>query len=184
MFFRSPRGKIFLATIDIVAPVSNTPRYSRPPTQIPTQNTRSVGPPERHCQNSGGQVTSNPFFSSFRAMCMKRECLRALDWSPSSLARLVPCSCWTYVLEWLVGPVFGCPPEGSEFPPGVVLGFLPEWFASFSLSGLRSENHRPPLPLPPWPLPWPLDLHLPLSLSALSLPLLLLLPFLVLSWSS
>ena len=52
MFFRSPRGKIFLATIDIVASVSSTPRYSRPPRRIRTQNTRSVGPPERPCQNS------------------------------------------------------------------------------------------------------------------------------------
>ena len=31
VFFRLQQGKIFLATIDIVAPVSNTPRDSRPP---------------------------------------------------------------------------------------------------------------------------------------------------------
>ena len=41
VFFRLPQGKIFLATIDIVAPVSSTPRYSRPPSRIRTQNTRS-----------------------------------------------------------------------------------------------------------------------------------------------
>ena len=41
VFFRLPQGKVFLATIDMVAPVSNTPRYSRPPSRIRTQNTRS-----------------------------------------------------------------------------------------------------------------------------------------------
>ena len=34
VFFRLPQGKIFLATIDMVAPVSSTPRYSRPPSRI------------------------------------------------------------------------------------------------------------------------------------------------------
>ena len=29
VFFRLPQGKIFLATIEIVAAVSNTPRYLR-----------------------------------------------------------------------------------------------------------------------------------------------------------
>ena len=62
VFFRLPQGKIFLATIDIVAPVSSTPRYSRPPSRIRTQNTRSWVPPERPRQNSAGQVTSNPLF--------------------------------------------------------------------------------------------------------------------------
>ena len=33
-----------------------------PQRRISTQSTRSVGPPERPCQNSAGQVTSNPFF--------------------------------------------------------------------------------------------------------------------------
>ena len=47
MFFRSPGGKAFLATIEIVAPVSSTARYSHPPRWIRTQNTRSVDPPER-----------------------------------------------------------------------------------------------------------------------------------------
>ena len=42
VFFRLPQGKIFLATIDIVAPVSNTPRYSRPPSRIRTQNTKKL----------------------------------------------------------------------------------------------------------------------------------------------
>ena len=60
VFFRLPQGKIFLATIDIVAPVSPTPRYSRPPSRIRTQNTRSWVPPERPRQNSAGQVTSSP----------------------------------------------------------------------------------------------------------------------------
>ena len=73
-------------------------------------------------------------------MRMKRERLRALDWSPSSLARLVPCSCWACVWERVVGPVFGCPPEGSDFPPGVVSGFPLDWSAFLSLSGLRSEH--------------------------------------------
>ena len=155
----------------MVAPVSSTPRYSRPPRRIRTQNTTSVGPPERPCQKSAGQVTSNPFFCSFRAMRMKRERFRALDWSPSSLASLVPCSCWACVWERAVGPVFDCPPEGSESPPGVVLGFPPDGFAFLSLSGLRSEPRRPPLPVPPWPLPLPLDLPWPLSLLALPLPL-------------
>ena len=36
VFFRLPQGKIFFATIDMVAPVSNTPRYSRPPSRIRT----------------------------------------------------------------------------------------------------------------------------------------------------
>ena len=90
MFFRSQQGKIFLATIDIVARVSSTPSYSDLPRRIRSQNTRSVGPPQRRCQNSAEQVTSHPFFWSFRAMHMKRERLRTLDWSQSSLARLVP----------------------------------------------------------------------------------------------
>ena len=63
-------------------------------------------------------------------MRMKREHLRALYWFPSSLAHLVPCSCWACVWEQVVGPVFGCPLEGPEFPPGVVLGF--------TLTGSRS----------------------------------------------
>ena len=146
MFFRSPQGKMFLATIDMVAPVSNTPRYLRPPRRIRTQNTRSVGPPERPCQNAAGQVTSNPFFWSLRAMRMKRERLSALDWSPSSLARLLPCSCWPCVWERVVGPVLGCPPEGSGFPPGVEFGFPLDGFAFLSLSGLRSPPPCPPLP--------------------------------------
>ena len=183
MFFRSPRGKILLAPIDIVAPVSSTPRYSRPLRGIRTQNTRSVGLPECPCQNSAGQVTSNPFFCSFRAMRMKRERLREFYWSPFSLARLVPCSCWAWVWERVVGPVFDCPPEGSEFPPALVLGFPLDQFPFLSLSGLRSEPPRPPMPLPLGPLPLPLDVPLPLSLSALPLPLPLPLPFLVLSFA-
>ena len=68
-------------------------------------------------------------------MRMKRERLRALDWSPSSLARLVPYSCWACVLERVLGPVIGCPPEGSGFPPGVGLGFPPYGFAFLFFSG-------------------------------------------------
>ena len=109
--------------------------------------------------------------------------LREFDWSPSSSAPLVPCSCWACVWERVVAPVFGCPPEGSEFPAGVGLGFPQDWSAFLSLSGSRSEPPRPSLPLPPWPLPWPLDLPLPLSLSALPLPLPLPLPFSVLSFA-
>ena len=82
VFLRLPQGKLFLATIDMVAPVSNTPRYSRPPSQIRTQNTRSWAPPERPRQNSAGQVTSNPLFRSMRAILTKRLTFLAL---PSSL---------------------------------------------------------------------------------------------------
>ena len=39
MFCRAPRGNIFLATMDMVAPVSITTRYPYPPRQIRTQNT-------------------------------------------------------------------------------------------------------------------------------------------------
>ena len=116
-------------------------------------------------------------------MRMKRERLRALDWSPSSLARLVPCSCSACVWERVVGPPLDCPREGSEFPPGVVLGFPPDRSASLFLSGLRSGPQRPPLPLPPRPLQLPLDLPLPLSLSALPLPLPLPLLFSVLRFA-
>ena len=176
MFFRSPRGNIFLATIDMIAPVSSTPGYYPPPRRIRTQNTRSVDPPERPCQSSAGQVTSNPFFCSFRAIRMKRDRLRALDWSPSLFARLVPSSCWACVWERVVGPRFDCPPEGSEFPLGVGLGFPPDLSAFLSLSSLRSKPPHPPLPFS-WPLPRPLDLPLPLSWSVLPLPLPLPLPF-------
>ena len=65
MFVRLPQGKVFLATIDMVGPVSSTPRYSGPPSRIRTQNTRSRAPPERPRQNSAGQVTSNSLFRNF-----------------------------------------------------------------------------------------------------------------------
>ena len=120
VFFRLPQGKIFLATIDIVAPVSSTPRYSRPPSRIRTQNTRSWVPSERPRQNSAGQVTSNPLFRNLRAILMKRLLFLALPSSLPSCSRLAPCSCWACVCERVVGPV--CPPEGSEFPPGLGLG--------------------------------------------------------------
>ena len=116
-------------------------------------------------------------------MRMKRERLRALDWSPSSLARFLLCSCWPCVWERVVSPVLGCPPEGSGFPPGVEFGFPLDRFAFLSLSGLRSPPHRPPLPLPPWPLPFSLDLHWELSLFALPLPPPLPLAFSVLSFA-
>ena len=116
-------------------------------------------------------------------MRMNQERLRAFDWSPSSLARLVPCSCSACVWKRVVGPVVDCPSEGTEFSPGVVLGFAPDWSVFLFLSGLRSELPHPPLPLPPWPLPLPLDLPLPLSLSALPLPLPLPLPFWDLSFA-
>ena len=182
MLFRSPRDAVFLATIDIVAPVSSTSRYSRPPRRIHTQKNRSLDLAGRPWQNSAGQITSNPFFCSFRALRMKRERLRALDGSPFSLARLVPCSCLACVWERAVGPGFGCTPKGSDFPPGVGLGFPPDLFAFLSLAGLRSEPPRPPLPFS-WPLPRPLDLPLPLSWSAFPLPLPLPLPFSLLSFA-
>ena len=72
MFVRLPQGKFFLATIDMVAPVTNTPRYSRPPSRIRTQKTRSWAPPEHPCQNAARQVTSNPLFRNLRAILMKR----------------------------------------------------------------------------------------------------------------
>ena len=132
VFFRLPQGKIFLATIDMVAPVSNTPRYSRPPSRIRTQNTRSWVPPERPRQNSAGQVTSNPWFRSLRAILMKRLLFLALPSSPPSCSRLAPCSCWACVCERVVGP--DCPREGSGFPPGLGLG-LPPFLSLFLLSG-------------------------------------------------
>ena len=116
-------------------------------------------------------------------MRVKRERLRALDWSPSLLARLVPCSCWPCFWERVVGPLLGCPEEGSGFPPGVGFGFPPDGFAFLSLSGLRSPPPRPPLPLTPWPLPFPLDLPWPLSLLALPLPPPLPLAFFVLNFA-
>ena len=144
VFFRLPQGKIFLATIDIVAPVSNTPRYSRPPSRIRTQNTRSWVPPERPRQNSAGQVTSTPLFRNLRAILMKRLLFLALPSSPPSCSRLAPCSCWACVRERVVGP--DCPPEGSEFPPGLGLE-LPPFLSLFllSLSGWRlAPPPRPP----------------------------------------
>ena len=120
MFFRLPQGKIFLATMDMVAPVSNTPRYSRPPSRIRTGKTRSWVPPKLPCQNSAGQVTSNPLFRNLRAILMKRLLFLALPSSPPSCSRLAPCSCWACVCERVVGP--DCPPEGSEFPPGLGFG--------------------------------------------------------------
>ena len=172
-----------LATMDMVAPVSSTPRYSRTPRRIRTKNNRSVGPPERPCKNSAGQVTSNPFFWSLRAMRMKRQHFRSLDWSPSSLARLVPCSCLPCVWEWVVGPVLGCSPEGPGFPPGVGFRFPPDGFAFLSLSGLRSPPPRRALPLPLWPLPFPLDLSWRLSLLEVPFQPPLPLAFSVLSFS-
>ena len=47
-----------MATIGIVAPVSRTPRYSRPPSGMRTQIIKSVDPPEGPCQNAAGQVAS------------------------------------------------------------------------------------------------------------------------------
>ena len=136
VFFTLPQGKIFLATIDMVVPVSNTPRYSRLPSQIRTKNTRSWVPPERPRQNSAGQVTSNPLFRNLRAILMKRPLFLALPSSPPSCSRLDPCSFWACVCERVVGP--DCPPEGSEFPPGLGLG-LPPFLSVFllSLSGWR-----------------------------------------------
>ena len=144
VFFRLPQGKMFLATIDMVAPVSNTPRYSRPPSRIRTQNTRSWVLPERPRQNSAGQVTSNPLFRSLRAILMKRLLFLALPSSPPSCYRLAPCSLWACVCERVVGP--DCPPEGSEFPPGLELGVPP--FLSVLLLSLSGWRLAPP-PRPP-----------------------------------
>ena len=72
VFVRLPQGNIFLATIDMVGPVSSTPRYSRPLSRIRTQNTRPRAPLERPRQNAAGQVTSNPLFRNLRAILMKR----------------------------------------------------------------------------------------------------------------
>ena len=164
VFFRLPEGKLFLGTIDMVAPVSNTPRYSRPPSQIRTQKTKSRAPPERPRQNSAGEVTSNPLFRILRAILMKRLLFLALPSSPLSCSRLAPCSRRACVCERVVGP--DCPPEGSKFLPGLRLG-LPPFLSGFllSLSGWRLV----PPPRPPWflscPLPRPFDLPLPASLS-------------------
>ena len=144
VFFRLPQGKIFLTTIDMVAPVSNTPRYSRPPSRIRTQNTRSWAPPERPRQNPAGQVTSNPLFRNFRAILMKRLLFLALPSSPPSCSRLAPCSRWACVCERVVRP--DCPAEGSEFPPGLGLVLPP--FLSVLLLSLSGWRLAPP-PRPP-----------------------------------
>ena len=163
VFFRLPQGKIFLATIDMVAPVSNTPRYSRPLSRIRTQNTRCRAPPERPRQKSAGQVTSNPLFRNLRAILMKRLLFLALPSSPPSCSRLAPCCRWACFCAPVVGP--DCPPEGLEFPPGLGLGLPP--FLSGFLSSLSGWQLAPP-PRPPWflscPLPRPFDLPLPASL--------------------
>ena len=101
---------------------------------------------------------------------MKREQLRALDWSQSSLARLVPCSCLACIWERVVGPGFGCQPESSEFPPGVGLGFPFDLSAFVFFSGLRSQPARQPLPFS-WPLPRIMNLPSPMTWSPLPLPL-------------
>ena len=163
VFVRLPQSKIFLATIYMVAPVSSTPRHSRPPSRIRTKNTRSRAPPERPRQNSAGQVTSNPLFRNLRAILMKRLLFLALPSSPPSCSRLATCSCWARGCEGVVGP--DCPPEGLEFPPGLGLG-LPSFLSWFllSLSGWRlAPPPRPPWLLS-WPFPRPFDLPLPESL--------------------
>ena len=100
--------------------------------------------PKRPRQNSAGQVTSNPLFRSLRAILMKRLLFLALPSSPPSCSRLAPCSFWACVCERVVGP--DCPPEGSEFPPGLGFG-LPPFLSVFllSLSGWRlAPPPRPP----------------------------------------
>ena len=95
-------------------------------------------------QNSAGQVTSKPLFRNLRAILMKRLRFLALPSSPPSCSRLAPCSRWACVCERVVGP--DCPPEGSEFPPGLGLG-LPPFLSVFllSLSGWRlAPPPRPP----------------------------------------
>ena len=146
-----------------MAPVSSTPRYSCPPSPIRTQNSRSRAPPERPCQNSAELVTSNPLFRNLRAILIKRLPFLALPSSRSSCSYLAPCSRWACVCERVVGP--DCPPEGSEFPPGLGLGSPPffSWFLS-SLSGWRlAPPSRPPWLLS-WPFPQPFDLPSPESL--------------------
>ena len=167
VFFRLPQGKLVLATIDMMAPVSSTPRYSRPPSRIRTQNTRSRAPRECPRQNSAGRVTSNPLFCNLRDIPMKRLLFLALPSSPPSCSHLAPCSPWACVCERVVGP--DCLPEGSEFPPGLGLGLPPflSWFL-LSLSGWRLEPPpHPPcfLSCPfsrPFAIPLPESLPLPL----------------------
>ena len=86
---------------------------------------------ERPHQNSAGQVTSKPLFRNSGAILMKRLLFLALPSSPPSCSRLAPCSFWACVCERVVGP--DCPPEGSEFPPGLGLG-LPPFLSVFLLS--------------------------------------------------
>ena len=88
-------------------------------------------PAERPRQNSAGHVTSNPLFRSLRAILMKRLLFLALPSSPPSCSRLAPCSFWACICERVVGP--DCPPEGSEFPPGLGFG-LPPFLSVFLLS--------------------------------------------------
>ena len=102
VFFRLPEGKIFLATIDMVAPVSNTPRYSRPPSRIRTQNTTSWVPPERPRQNSAGQVTLNPLFRSLRAILMKRLLLKPVRTPVAIFGSLGVCIYVPASRHWLI----------------------------------------------------------------------------------
>ena len=69
VFFRLPQGKIFLATIDMVAakcPIP--PGICVPLVRYVPKTPRSLVPPERPRQNSAGQVTSNPLFRNLRAI--------------------------------------------------------------------------------------------------------------------
>ena len=164
MFFRSPQGNVLLATIDIVAPVSKTPRYSRPPRWIRTQIEHQV------CRPPGASLSELRRAGHYKPLLLQFP-RHAHETGALAGIRLVPIFGSTLGPLFLVGPVFGCPPDGSEFPPGVILGFPPDLSAFLSLSGLRSEPPCPPLPLPPWPLPLPLYLPWPLSLLALPLSL-------------
>ena len=167
MFFRSPQGNFFLAKIDMMAPVPNTPSYSRTSRCIGTQNTKSVHPREHPCQNSAGQVPSNPLLRSFGAIRMKRERLRGFEsfifittLGSLFLSRLRSGTCRRpRVLLPFRGSELDTPAVGIRFPPEM------SWFLSFFFLGPPRLLHLPS----PWPLPLPLDFLLPSS--QLPLPL-------------
>ena len=56
VFWSTLQGQTYLATIDMVSPVSSTFRYPCLPSQIRTQNTTYVLTPERPCQNSSDKL--------------------------------------------------------------------------------------------------------------------------------
>ena len=184
MFFRSARGKIFLATIDTVSPVSSTPRVFTSP--------KTDAYPEHHIRRSPRASLSELHGAGHFKLLLLRFRRHAHETGAFAGVRLVPIFVGTLSPLFLLGLCLG---TGSRSRVWLPTGGLrvPAWRSIGVPSGLvrvlvlvrrlRSVPPRPPLPLPPWPLSLPLDLALPLSLSALPLPLPLPLAFSVLSFA-